>query len=146
MNDVKKVALDGLSNDKFWKVFPQRLIYSPLPTDFYKWELFTDFYVSAPSWQGVIPVGFITDLASVPKIFWGIFPPQGFYEEACVAHDWLYSRTVLPRQVCDQVLKEGMEAAGTPWLTTNIIWGMVRLFGWIPYNRHYKKNKLAQGR
>ena len=37
----------------------------------------------------VIPKGFQTDLASVPRIFWVILPPFGAYEAAAVLHDYL---------------------------------------------------------
>jgi hypothetical protein len=36
-----------------------------------------------------IPAGFETDLASVPRIFWALLPPQGAYEKAAVLHDFL---------------------------------------------------------
>lgn len=35
-----------------------------------------------------IPDGFQTDLASVPRIFWSVLPPDGTYERAAVVHDW----------------------------------------------------------
>jgi len=36
-----------------------------------------------------IPDGFDTDLASVPRLFWMLLPPQGAYEKAAVLHDAL---------------------------------------------------------
>jgi hypothetical protein len=36
-----------------------------------------------------VPAGFQTDLASVPRLFWALLPPQGAYERAAVLHDWL---------------------------------------------------------
>jgi len=35
-----------------------------------------------------IPAGFRTDLATVPRIFWAILPPNGVYERAAVLHDF----------------------------------------------------------
>lgn len=35
-----------------------------------------------------IPAGFRTDLASVPRLFWALLPPDGVYEKAAVVHDW----------------------------------------------------------
>lgn len=35
-----------------------------------------------------IPDGFQTDLATVPRIFWAILPPNGVYERAAVLHDF----------------------------------------------------------
>lgn len=37
----------------------------------------------------VVPAGFKTDLATVPRIFWSLLPPQGAYEAAAVLHDYL---------------------------------------------------------
>ncbi len=36
-----------------------------------------------------IPAGTPTDLATVPRIFWALIPPQGAWERAAVLHDWL---------------------------------------------------------
>jgi hypothetical protein len=36
------------------------------------------------------PPGFLTDFASVPKIFWKILPPNGRYGKAAVIHDYCY--------------------------------------------------------
>jgi hypothetical protein len=36
-----------------------------------------------------IPKGFVTDLATVPRIFWGIISPSGRHDLACVVHDYL---------------------------------------------------------
>lgn len=35
-----------------------------------------------------IPPDFQTDLASVPRIFWSVLPPNGVYERAAVLHDF----------------------------------------------------------
>lgn len=36
-----------------------------------------------------VPKGFITDGASVPKMFWNLLPPWGEYGQAAVLHDYL---------------------------------------------------------
>lgn len=36
-----------------------------------------------------IPEKFKTDFASIPRIFWSIFPPDGIYTQAAVLHDFL---------------------------------------------------------
>ena len=38
----------------------------------------------------VVPRGFVTDLASVPRVFWSLFRPDGSYAYAAVLHDYLY--------------------------------------------------------
>lgn len=38
-----------------------------------------------------IPVGFVTDFASIPRGLWNLFPPiGGRYDKAAVLHDYLY--------------------------------------------------------
>lgn len=38
----------------------------------------------------IIPIGFKTDLSSVPKFLWGIMPPFGDFLLAALVHDYLY--------------------------------------------------------
>ena len=39
----------------------------------------------------VVPAGFATDFASVPRAFWRLLPPFGEYMLAAVVHDYLYA-------------------------------------------------------
>lgn len=75
------------------------------------------------------PKGFVTDYASVPRGLWNLFPPNGKYAPAAVIHDYLYRRTLLDRKVCDRVLLEAMELLGVSWVTRQLIYRAVRLFG-----------------
>ena len=36
-----------------------------------------------------VPIGYLTDGASVPRLFWNIIPPWGKYSQAAVLHDYL---------------------------------------------------------
>jgi hypothetical protein len=38
----------------------------------------------------IIPKGFITDLATAPKILWGVFNPYGDFLASVILHDYLY--------------------------------------------------------
>ena len=87
-----------------------------------------------------VPAGFDTDLASVPRLFWRIFPPSGVYNKAAVVHDWLYvTRKIGPHAVCraeaDAVLLEAMDTLGVGWWERTTMYRCVRLFGWIVWNR-----------
>ena len=35
----------------------------------------------------VVPVGFVTDFASVPRAFWSLYPPTGPWAPAAIVHD-----------------------------------------------------------
>lgn len=37
-----------------------------------------------------IPKGFRTDLSSVPRLLWALFPPFGDFIRAAIVHDWMY--------------------------------------------------------
>lgn len=91
-----------------------------------------------------VPCGFITDFASVPRIFWNILPPWGRYGKAAVLHDWNYKRQEFTRAFCDDILDESMQALGVNWMTRHIIWLGVRTGGWVAWNQHKRENALAQ--
>src|SRR4051812_2279337 len=38
----------------------------------------------------VAPAGFVTDLASIPRIVWSVYPPDGPWVKAAIIHDFLY--------------------------------------------------------
>jgi hypothetical protein len=67
-------------------------------------RLFLPVPVTLSTGQKVtIPKGFVTDLATVPRIFWGIISPSGRHDLACVVHDYLletgYSRKQADREL-----------------------------------------------
>ncbi len=55
------------------------------------------------------PKGFVTDMASIPRIFWSMLPPDGNYAYAAILHDYLYWFQGRPREEADQILKLAME-------------------------------------
>ena len=86
-----------------------------------------------------VPREFLTDFASIPRIFWTVLPPDGKYTGAAVIHDYLYSlRGELPkrrytRKRCDQIFLEAMEVLDVSLWRRSTIYRCVRLFGWIPW-------------
>lgn len=59
-----------------------------------KWELLSDFAFESDYLEGVVvaPKGFVTNFASIPRVFWRLYPPVGNYDEAAVIHDAAYDR------------------------------------------------------
>ena len=43
-----------------------------------------------------VPVGFVTDFASIPRLFWSLLRPDGLYAYAAIIHDYLYWEQFLP--------------------------------------------------
>lgn len=78
----------------------------------------------------VVPVGFVTDFASIPRLLWALLPRDGSYQPAAVLHDWLYTEDV-SRKDADDIFLEAMEACGTCGPVRRAIWLGVRLCGWL---------------
>lgn len=81
-----------------------------------------------------VPAGFVTDLASVPRALWSIFPPHGSWAKAAIVHDYLYSSGKTSRVYADRVFLEGMEVLGVPLLKRQLMYWAVRLFGESSFN------------
>jgi len=81
-----------------------------------------------------VPAGFVSDFASVPRIFWRVAPPWGPYSEAAVVHDWLY-RTGYPRAEADATFRRLMARAGVRFPLRWAMWVAVRAFGWMHWRR-----------
>lgn len=99
----------------------------------YRWQLLAPFeyHVGAfPSPRVItVPVGTVTDLASVPRLLWSIFPPHGKWAKAAIIHDYLYSKRLVPRKEADRIFLEAMEVLGVPRLQSRLIYRAVRVFG-----------------
>lgn len=92
----------------------------------------------------VVPAGFVTDLASIPRLVWSFYPPDGPWVKAAVIHDFLYDtqgdgrwnkhrgnarQTPYTRAESDQILREGMTDRSIGWWERTVIWTAVRLGG-----------------
>lgn len=80
-----------------------------------------------------IPVGFITDGASIPKLFWNIIQPTGPYFRAAVIHDYLYRWQKFTRRQSDDVLLEGMWVLKCKRWQYFCIYTAVRYFGFFAW-------------
>lgn len=77
----------------------------------------------------VIPRGFVTDLASVPRlpiIFW---LTGATADRAAVVHDFLYSTRSVSRKMADSVLAEASGVMGVPGWRRGLMWLGVRVGG-----------------
>lgn len=85
-----------------------------------------------------VPTGFVTDFASVPRIFWSIYPPFGRYSKAAVLHDYLYDITceyLYSRKDSDEIFLEAMKAVGVKKFTRSLLYYMVRWFAKSHFRR-----------
>jgi len=98
-----------------------------------QWELLSafEFHVGQYPSDDVItvPVGFVTDLASTPRILWSVLPPFGEYAKASIVHDYLYQQAIGSKRYADDVFMEAMTVLGVAkWRRAVMYWG-VRWFG-----------------
>ena len=91
----------------------------------------------------LVPIGFVSDGASIPRIFWTIIgsPWTGKYAKAAVVHDFLYDRQLFTRKKSDRIFIEGMKILGVGWFKRKIMWFSVRVGGWGPWRKHKKELK-----
>ena len=94
----------------------------------------------------IIPRGFETDFASVPRVpviysLWG----DRVHREP-VLHDYLYrtdSVPVVPRKIADYLFREALIATGKPFYISHCMWAGVRIGGGSSYHRRSVRDHLA---
>ena len=99
-----------------------------------RWRVYSAFsyYVGDETGERiVVPGGFETDGASIPRLLWWLYSPWGSYAKAAVIHDYLYRETCRPRIECDRIFLEAMAVLGVWWGRRHIIYRAVRMFGWL---------------
>lgn len=95
----------------------------------------------------VVPVGFYTDFASVPRLVPLVYATLGdTAHEPAVIHDFLYYSAQTTRAISDAVLLEAMKVWGMPaWRYLPIYWG-VRMGGWLAWDQHRKDGDPKEGK
>lgn len=79
----------------------------------------------------VVPVGFRTDFASVPRVPFAYLLFGNVADEAAVLHDYVYTNNVsgISREKADLLFLEACDVMGTPAWKSRPMWAAVRLFG-----------------
>jgi hydrogenase maturation factor HypF (carbamoyltransferase family) len=76
------------------------------------------------------PAMMVTDFASIPRGLWNILPKRGKHDRAAVLHDACYRGFIqTTRKEADNVFLEAMEASGVGWLSRQLMYRAVRMFG-----------------
>lgn len=92
-------------------------------------DLVYDIGVKGSGLRVVVPAGFETDLATVPRLLWPICAPHDpRYAGAAVLHDYLYDWDGFTRVVADGIFYEAMRALGTPRWKAVMMYVGVRLW------------------
>jgi len=93
----------------------------------------------------IIPKGFKTDGASIPKIFWSLFgcPFVGKYVKAAILHDYLYSGNIdITFHKANLKFYKNMRKSGVSKFKAFIMFKTVEIFGKSHFlNKNKKDNK-----
>jgi len=103
-----------------------------------KRQLVEDYTYKNSVYNITVKAGFITDGTSIHKVFWVVLssPFEGPVVYGAVIHDGLYTSMVLPRKVCDGLLRKMIIEAGYNSIKANLVYIAVRLFG----SSHWEKS------
>lgn len=93
-----------------------------------------------------VPAGFITDFASVPKIFWSILPRDGLYVYPAIIHDYMYWMQEAARSLADETLREGMQDFKVDTVSVNAIYWGVRAGGAAAWSANAKLRSSGERR
>jgi hypothetical protein len=114
------------------------------------WELHEKFiYEASDGYQNaliIVPRGFQTDFASVPRIPLAYLAAGNTAHEAAVVHDYLYregSRPVMSRELADKVFLAVMEEMGVDAWRRISMYRAVRMFAGHTWKRRSVMDRLV---
>ena len=96
-----------------------------------------DYHVGSEHSDEIIHVveGYITDLASIPRIVRWLIPKMGRHAQAAVVHDNCYQYHLYSQKRSDEIFLECMEVLKVPLWKRRLMYRAVRMFGGIAYNK-----------
>ncbi len=82
-----------------------------------------------------VPIGFKTDLASIPRLLRALYPKHGLQTRAAVVHDYLYSARNhrYSRLEADTIFYQAMLELGVRKSKAWVMYRAVRMFGGAAY-------------
>lgn len=86
----------------------------------------------------VVPAGFVTDLASIPRVFWAYLSPADDYAYAAVVHDYLYWEQTTSKADADSILNYAMMDLEVKPFERGVIYTTVDLLGTRAWRQNAK--------
>ena len=84
----------------------------------------------------VVPNGFVTDFASVPRPLWWLVPPQDSrIAIPALVHDYLYRTHWISRRMCDEAIYLLMKHRGAGLFFRLAVFYALRVFGWYAWRK-----------
>jgi hypothetical protein len=117
--------------------------------DYYYTNGVIEWEPSTKSPQGLavtIPIGFVTDLASIPRVFWSLLSPHARYTYPAIVHDYLYWKQPCDRDTADRVLRLAMEDVGVGEATAVTIYEAVHIGGASAWSSNAKAKVNGESR
>jgi Protein of unknown function (DUF1353) len=93
-----------------------------------------------------VPKGFVSDLASIPRVFYSLLRPDGTYAYAAIIHDYLYWTQAVKRETADEILKNSMEDFEVDPVTLQTIFTAVRAAGQFAWDQNAKAKSGGEQR
>lgn len=93
-----------------------------------------------------VPVGFVTDFTSIPRVFWTALRPDGLYTYAAIIHDYLYWEQNVTREEADMIFRFAMEDFKVGPVAINAIYSGVRLGGSFAWDSNAKLKAAGEKR
>ncbi|HAK0655771.1 DUF1353 domain-containing protein [Salmonella enterica] len=100
--------------------------------DHFLWRVYEpfEFYLSDDISDIIsVPAGFITDFATIPRIFWTFMPPDGKDSKTAIIHNWIYDNALRTKKEADLILLDRMTVLGVPKWKRIVMHLAVRWFG-----------------
>lgn len=95
-----------------------------------RWRLVEALIYSGNRDVWMVPAGFVTDFASVPRVAVWLIPRFGRYTPAAILHDWLCGPGILDGHIspvdADGVFRRVMRELGVPPVRRWLMWAGVR--------------------
>jgi hypothetical protein len=105
------------------------------------WKLVEDLIYEGADQRFVIPAGYVTDFATVPKFLRWLIDTYGPYTRAAIVHDWLITHGIPDHLVtsrdADGIFRRIMREEGTPLPTRWVMWAAVRTAALFNRRRAY---------
>ena len=76
-----------------------------------------------------VPAGFVTDFASIPRVFHALLAPTGRPGRGAIVHDYLYWEQDCTREQADWILMLAMIESGVDAVTRGLVYRVVDWFG-----------------
>lgn len=130
--------------------FTAPLVVQNLIQDESLWCLVEDLTATVVDEDGTItyllvPAGFITDFASVPRIPLAYELFGNTAHRPATLHDWLYATANYPREWCDRVFYHAMRIVGISEPKASAMYAAVRQFGESCYHHQMVASALRDG-